>query len=40
VSSQPLPGGHISAMSFGEAGVPLFIAEVARDSTAGHDMGD
>src|SRR5439155_9519594 len=40
VLAQPLPGGHISAIPLPEAGVPLFIAEVASDSTVGNDVGD
>jgi Uma2 family endonuclease len=40
VLAQPLPGGHISAIPLSEAGVPLFIAEVASDSTVGNDVGD
>jgi Uma2 family endonuclease len=39
VIAQPLPGGHISAIPLSEAGVPLFIAEVASDSTVGNDVG-
>ena len=40
VLAQPLPGGHISAIPLSEAGIPLFIAEVASDSTAGNDVGN
>src|SRR5256714_15276530 len=39
VLAQPLPGGHISSISLSEAGVPLFIAEIASDSTVGNDVG-
>src|SRR5919204_1582342 len=40
VLAQPLPGGHISAIALSEAGVPLFIVEVASDSTVGNDVND
>ncbi|HKC75614.1 MAG TPA: Uma2 family endonuclease [Chloroflexota bacterium] len=40
VLAQPLPSGHMSSISLGEAGVPLFIAEIASDSTVGNDVGD
>jgi Uma2 family endonuclease len=40
VLAQPLPGGHLSAIPLGDAGIPLFIAEVASDSTVGNDLGD
>src|SRR5437588_10388874 len=39
VLAQPLPGGHISSIPLGEAGVPLFISEVASDSTLGNEVG-
>jgi Uma2 family endonuclease len=40
VLAQPLPSGHVSSISLNEAGVPLFIAEIASDSTVGNDVGD
>jgi Uma2 family endonuclease len=40
VLAQPLPSGRMSSMSLSEAGVPLFIAEIASDSTVGNDVGD
>ena len=39
VLAQPLPSGHMSSISLSEAGVPLFIAEIASDSTVGNDVG-
>jgi len=40
VLAQPLPSGRMSSISLGEAGVPLFIAEIASDSTVGNDVGE
>src|SRR5947208_3947424 len=40
VLAQPLPSGHMSSIPLSEAGVPLFIAEIASDSTVGNDVGD
>lgn len=39
VFSHPLPNEDISGISMTEAGVPLFIAEVASKSTWGNDLG-
>ena len=39
VFSHPLPNGDIAGISIAEAGVPLFIAEVASKSTWGNDLG-
>lgn len=39
VLAQPVPG-IAASIPLAEAGVPLFIAEVASDSTARHDRGD
>jgi len=38
VLPQPLPDGDISGISLVDAGVPLFIAEVASKSTWGNDL--
>jgi Uma2 family endonuclease len=40
VLAQPLPSGHMSSISLSQAGVPLFIAEIASNSTLGNDVGD
>jgi hypothetical protein len=40
VLAQSLPSGHMSSISLSEAGVPLFIAEIASNSTVGSDVGD
>ncbi len=39
VLAQPLPWGGMSTIRLGDAGVPLFIAEVASKSTVGNDVG-
>ena len=39
VLPQPLPDDDISSLSLVDAGVPLFIAEVASKSTWGNDLG-
>lgn len=40
VLPHPLPSGDISSIHLDDAGVPLFIAEVASDSTMGNDVGE
>lgn len=40
VLAQPLPSGRLSSITIAEAGVPLFVAEVASRSTVGNDRGD
>ena len=40
VLAQPLPSGRMNSISLSEAGVPLFIAEIASNSTVGNDVGD
>ena len=40
VLRQPLPRGSIASVRLDQVGAPLFIAEVASDSTKGNDQGD
>lgn len=40
VLSRPLPSGNDSSIHLDDCGAPLFIAEVASDSTVGHDIGE
>lgn len=40
VLPRPLPSGRVSSIGLAEAGVPLFIAEVASRSTVGDDVSD
>jgi len=40
VLTRPLRSGRMSSITLEEAGVPLFVAEVASRSTVGHDRGD
>ncbi len=40
VLTQPLRSGSMSSIHIEEAGVPLFVAEVASRSTVGNDRGD
>ncbi len=40
VLARPLPSGDMSSITIEEAGVPLFVAEVASRSTVGNDRGD
>jgi len=40
VLAQPLPSGALSSIPLTEAGIPLFIAEVASESTVQNDRGD
>ena len=40
VLAQPLPAGNISTVALADAGVPLFVIEVASRSTLGDDIGD
>lgn len=39
VLAQPLPWGGLAGICLAEAGVPLFVAEVASKSTFGNDVG-
>ncbi len=39
VAPRPLPTGDSAGISFADAGVPLFVAEVASRSTMGNDLG-
>ncbi len=40
VLRQPLPRGSVASVRLDRVGAPLFIAEVASDSTKGNDQGD
>ncbi len=40
VLTRPLRSGRMSSITLEEAGVPLFVAEVASRSTVGNDRGD
>lgn len=40
VLARPLPSGNDSSIHLDECGAPLFIAEVASDSTVGNDIGE
>jgi Uma2 family endonuclease len=40
VLARPLRSGRMSSITLEEAGVPLFVAEVASRSTVGNDRGD
>ncbi len=40
ILARPLRSGRMSSITFAEAGVPLFVAEVASRSTVGNDQGD
>lgn len=40
VLPQPLPSGNDSSIHLDQAGAPLFVAEVASDSTVGNDIGE
>jgi Uma2 family endonuclease len=40
VLAEPLPGGHMSSIHLAVAGAPLFIAEIASESTKKNDQGD
>ncbi len=40
VLAQPLPSGDLSTVHVDEVGAPLFIVEVASDSTVGNDIGE
>ena len=40
VLTRPLRSGRMSSITLAEAGVPLFVAEIASRSTVGRDKGD
>jgi Uma2 family endonuclease len=40
VLRQPLPRGRVASLRLDRVGAPLFIAEIASDSTKGNDQGD
>jgi len=40
VLTRPLPSGNDNSIALSEAGVPLFVFEVASDSTVRNDIGD
>ena len=40
VLTRPLPSGNDNSIALSEAGIPLFVLEVASDSTVKNDIGD